>query len=168
MANARFLLAFLPTLVGCATTSSSDVGQVREVAPGTYAIAVASNASLKKTLFQSHEGTDEAVSGGAVLSRQRTETRNHAWRRQGHNLPVRREDYARGVTRSRPTPRLQHHSYPCPAQLPCGDRTIPPATISSTKVPPGVPEYMIVTPGLKLAAIRTTTSGTLHVTECSG
>jgi hypothetical protein len=65
MANARFLLAFLPTLVGCATTSSSDVGQVREVAPGTYAIAVASNASLKKTLFQSHEGTDEAVSQAA-------------------------------------------------------------------------------------------------------
>ena len=62
MAKARFLLPFLPALVGCATTSSSDVGQVREVAPGTYAIAVASNASLKKTLFQSNEGTDEAVS----------------------------------------------------------------------------------------------------------
>jgi hypothetical protein len=62
MAKARFLLPFLSTLVGCATTSSSDVGQVREVAPGKYAIAVGSNASLKKTLFQSNEGTEEAVS----------------------------------------------------------------------------------------------------------
>jgi len=62
MAKARFLLPFLPTLVGCATTSPSDVGQVRAVAPGTYAIGVASNTSLKKTLFQSREGTEEAVS----------------------------------------------------------------------------------------------------------
>ena len=61
MAKARFLLPFLPTLVGCATTSPSDVGQVRAVAPGTYAIGVASN-TLKKTLFQSREGTEEAVS----------------------------------------------------------------------------------------------------------
>jgi hypothetical protein len=31
-----------------------------------------------------------------------------------------------------------------------------------------VPEYIVVGAGQKLAAIRTTTSGTLHVTEVSG
>ena len=62
MTKARFLLVFLLSLVGCATTPTLDVAQVREVAPGTYALRVASNASLKKTLFQSNEGTDEAVS----------------------------------------------------------------------------------------------------------
>ena len=58
MANARFLLAFLPTLVGCATTSTSDVGQVREVAPGTYKIGVGGGNSV---LFGGHEPADAAV-----------------------------------------------------------------------------------------------------------
>jgi hypothetical protein len=31
-----------------------------------------------------------------------------------------------------------------------------------------VVEYMVIAPGQKLAAMRTTTSGTLHVTEVSG
>jgi hypothetical protein len=43
----------------------------------------------------------------------------------------------------------------------------PTATTSSVKLPPNVPEYFAVTPGQKIAAIRTTTSGTLHVTEVS-
>jgi hypothetical protein len=44
----------------------------------------------------------------------------------------------------------------------------PTATTSSIRLPANVPEYIVVTPGQKIAAIRTTTSGTLHVTECSG
>ena len=44
----------------------------------------------------------------------------------------------------------------------------PTATTSSVRLPANVPEYVVVTPGMKLAAIRTTTSGTLHVTEVSG
>ena len=44
----------------------------------------------------------------------------------------------------------------------------PTATTSSVKLPPNLPEYFVVTPGQKIAAIRTTTSGTLHVTEVSG
>jgi hypothetical protein len=43
----------------------------------------------------------------------------------------------------------------------------PTATTNSVKLPPNVPEYFAVTPGQKIAAIRTTTSGTLHVTEVS-
>ena len=59
MANARFLLAFLPTLVGCATTSTSDVGQVREVAPGTYKIGVARGAS--SVVFGGTEAANAAI-----------------------------------------------------------------------------------------------------------
>ncbi len=44
----------------------------------------------------------------------------------------------------------------------------PTATTASAKLPALVPEYMVVTPGQKIAAIRTTTSGTLYVTEVSG
>jgi ABC-type taurine transport system substrate-binding protein len=44
----------------------------------------------------------------------------------------------------------------------------PTATTSSAKLPANAIEYFVVTPGQKIAAIRTTTSGTLHVTECSG
>jgi hypothetical protein len=44
----------------------------------------------------------------------------------------------------------------------------PTATTSSTRLPANVPEYIVVAPGQKVAAIRTTTSGTLHVTEVSG
>jgi hypothetical protein len=44
----------------------------------------------------------------------------------------------------------------------------PTATTSSPALPANVPEYIVVAPGQKLAAIRTTTSGTLHVTEVSG
>ena len=54
MANARLLLALLPALVGCATTSS-DVGQVREVAPGTYKIGVAHSVTI------GHNEEDAAV-----------------------------------------------------------------------------------------------------------
>jgi hypothetical protein len=43
----------------------------------------------------------------------------------------------------------------------------PTATTSDAKLPPGVPEYFAVTAGQKVAAIRTTTSGTLYVTEVS-
>jgi hypothetical protein len=50
----------LPILVGCATTSTSDVGQVREVAPGTYKIGVAGGAG--SVVFGSHEAADAAVS----------------------------------------------------------------------------------------------------------
>ncbi len=44
----------------------------------------------------------------------------------------------------------------------------PTATTSSPKLPANLPEYIVVTPGQKIAAIRTTTSGTLYVTEVSG
>jgi hypothetical protein len=44
----------------------------------------------------------------------------------------------------------------------------PTATTSSTRLAANVPEYIVVGAGQKLAAIRTTTSGTLHVTEVSG
>jgi hypothetical protein len=46
--------------------------------------------------------------------------------------------------------------------------TDPTATTTSPRLPANVPEYVVVAPGMKLAAIRTTTSGTLHVTEVSG
>jgi hypothetical protein len=54
MATARLLLALLPALAGCATTSS-DVGQVREVAPGTYKIGVAHSVTI------GHDEENEAV-----------------------------------------------------------------------------------------------------------
>jgi len=51
------ILSFLPLLVGCATAStSSTVGEVQEVAPGTYKIGVG------HTVRIGHEMEDEAVS----------------------------------------------------------------------------------------------------------
>src|SRR4051812_5942943 len=50
-------VVFLPILVGCATTTS-EVGQVKEVAPGTYRIGVAGGGSV---LFGSHEAANAAV-----------------------------------------------------------------------------------------------------------
>jgi hypothetical protein len=44
----------------------------------------------------------------------------------------------------------------------------PTATTSDAMLPPNVPEYFVVTPGQKVAAVRTTTSGLLSVTEVSG
>jgi hypothetical protein len=58
MSTARLLLAFLPALVGCATTSS-DVGQVREVAPGTYKVGVARGTS--SVVFGGTEAVNAAV-----------------------------------------------------------------------------------------------------------
>jgi hypothetical protein len=52
------LLTVVLALAGCATTSS-DVGQVREVASGTYTVPVGSSAS--STLFGGHEALDVAV-----------------------------------------------------------------------------------------------------------
>jgi hypothetical protein len=43
----------------------------------------------------------------------------------------------------------------------------PTATTADAMLPPNVPEYFVVTPGQKVAAIRTTTSGSLSVTEVS-
>ena len=43
----------------------------------------------------------------------------------------------------------------------------PTATAANAKLGPGVAEYFAVTPGQKFAAIRTTTSGSLFVTEVS-
>ena len=37
---ARLLLAFLPALAGCATTSTTEPGQVQEVGPGTYKVGI--------------------------------------------------------------------------------------------------------------------------------
>jgi hypothetical protein len=54
MANARLLLALLPAFAGCATTSS-DVGQVQEVAPGTSKIGVAHSVTI------GHDAKDAAV-----------------------------------------------------------------------------------------------------------
>jgi hypothetical protein len=34
------LLAFLPVLAGCTATSKTDVGDLQEVAPGTYKVGV--------------------------------------------------------------------------------------------------------------------------------
>ena len=45
-------------LAGCATTTS-DIGQVREVAPGTYKIGVSGGAG--SVVFGSHEAADAAV-----------------------------------------------------------------------------------------------------------
>ena len=44
----------------------------------------------------------------------------------------------------------------------------PTAVITDSKLAPGLPEYFVVTPGQKIAAIRTTTTGKLYVTEVSG
>jgi hypothetical protein len=52
------LLTFLSPLAGCATTSS-DLGQVREVSSGTYTVHVGSSTS--STLFGGHEPSDAAV-----------------------------------------------------------------------------------------------------------
>ena len=57
--NALLVLAFVPALVACATTTTSDVGQVREVAPGTYKIGVARGAS--SVVFGGTEATNAAV-----------------------------------------------------------------------------------------------------------
>lgn len=43
----------------------------------------------------------------------------------------------------------------------------PVAVTSDMYLPAGAVEFLAVQPGEKLAAIRTTTSGTLHVTEIS-
>jgi hypothetical protein len=43
----------------------------------------------------------------------------------------------------------------------------PTALTTDAKLAPGVPEYFVVTPGQKVAAIRTSTSGSLYVTEVS-
>ena len=43
MRGVRITLWIVPILVGCATTS--DVGQVKEVAPGTYKVGVARGSS---------------------------------------------------------------------------------------------------------------------------
>src|SRR5262249_5767080 len=57
MASARILLALLPAVEGCATTSTSpDVEQVQEVSPGTYKIGIA------HTVRMGHDMENEAVS----------------------------------------------------------------------------------------------------------
>jgi hypothetical protein len=43
----------------------------------------------------------------------------------------------------------------------------PTATTSEAKIAPGVEYFYCVNPGEKIAAIRTTTSGSLYVTEVS-
>jgi hypothetical protein len=54
MRGVRITLWIVPILVGCATTS--DVGQVKEVAPGTYRVGVA-----RGSLFGGTEATNAAV-----------------------------------------------------------------------------------------------------------
>jgi hypothetical protein len=44
----------------------------------------------------------------------------------------------------------------------------PVATVDDPRLAANVPEYFVVSPGQKVAAIRTTTSGTLHVSVVSG
>jgi hypothetical protein len=59
--QAPYAFIHVPTilfLAGCATTTS-DFGQVREVAPGTYKIGVAGGAG--SVVFGSHEAADAAV-----------------------------------------------------------------------------------------------------------
>ena len=59
MRPTRALILFsIVFLAGCATTTS-DVGQVREVAPGTYKIGVGGGAG--SVVFGSHEAADAAV-----------------------------------------------------------------------------------------------------------
>jgi hypothetical protein len=53
----KFLsLFFVAVLAGCATTSSTPVGQVQEVEPGTYKVGIA------HTVRSGHEMEDNAVS----------------------------------------------------------------------------------------------------------
>jgi hypothetical protein len=52
------LVAAFPVLVGCATTSTSDAGQVREVAPGIYKIGVGGGNSV---LFGGNEAANTAI-----------------------------------------------------------------------------------------------------------
>jgi hypothetical protein len=59
MRPTRSLILFsIVFLAGCATTTS-DVGQVREVAPGTYKIGVGGGAG--SVVFGSHEAADAAA-----------------------------------------------------------------------------------------------------------
>jgi hypothetical protein len=58
MARPLLIVPTIGLLVGCATTTS-DVGQVREVAAGTYKIGVSGGAG--SVVFGSHETTDAAV-----------------------------------------------------------------------------------------------------------
>jgi hypothetical protein len=53
-----FILSSIVFLAGCATTTA-DVDQVREVAPGTYKIGVSGGAG--SAIFGSHEAADAAV-----------------------------------------------------------------------------------------------------------
>jgi hypothetical protein len=48
-------MALLSLLGGCATTSTTDVGQVREVAPGTYKIGVA------RSVTMGHDAANDAI-----------------------------------------------------------------------------------------------------------
>jgi hypothetical protein len=57
-ATRPFILYSIVFLAGCATTTS-DVGLVREVAPGTYKIGVGGGAA--SAVFGSHEAADAAV-----------------------------------------------------------------------------------------------------------
>jgi hypothetical protein len=57
--RAPFIVASILFLAACATTTT-EVGQVREVAPGTYKIGVAGGAG--SVVFGSHEAADAAVS----------------------------------------------------------------------------------------------------------
>jgi hypothetical protein len=57
MARPLLILPTIALLVGCATTTS-DIGQVREVAAGTYKIGVSGAGSV---VFRKHEATDAAV-----------------------------------------------------------------------------------------------------------
>jgi putative hemolysin len=49
-----FTLIAVAALVGCATTSSTPVGQVQEVGPGTYKIAFS---HTSETVFTGHSST---------------------------------------------------------------------------------------------------------------
>jgi hypothetical protein len=52
-------IVVVSVLEGCATTTTSEVGQVREVAPGTYRIGVAGGAG--SVVFGSHEADAAAI-----------------------------------------------------------------------------------------------------------
>jgi hypothetical protein len=58
MARPSLIVPTIGLLVSCATTTS-DIGQVREVAPGTYKIGVSGGAG--SVVFRSHEAADAAV-----------------------------------------------------------------------------------------------------------
>jgi hypothetical protein len=57
MRGVRITLWIVPILAGCATTS--DVGQVKEVSPGTYSIGLARGSS--SVVFGGTEGAKDAV-----------------------------------------------------------------------------------------------------------